>query len=170
MAEYLGLKVSIPSNDTQHIDYLQQQSKNGKLTMPVCNDCSLMHYPPSTMCPECHSTNLGWKPVSGKGTVHSYVVIPHAINPAFKNTGFLPYPLVLIELDEQRGVPTEHRALRMVANIVKDDGNPEVEENLAIGKRVEAKLIELGDGMALPQFKMSNEPPEHTPWQWPSNA
>lgn len=168
MAEYRGLKVVIPENDQPHIQFLQQQSANGQLTMQLCNECDIMRYPPGPMCPECNSSDLGWKTVSGKGTVHSYVMIPHAINPAFKD--FLPYPLVLIELDEQRGVPTEHRALRVVANVVRDDGSPETEENMAFGKRVEATLIDLGDGMALPQFKLSDEAPEHETWQWPTDA
>ena len=39
--------------------------------------------------------------------------------------------------------------------------------NVAIGKRVQVKMIDLGDGWALPQWQLSDEPPEHDPWQAP---
>ena len=31
-------------------------------------------------------------------------------------------------------------------------------------------MIEMGDGMALPQFRLSDEDPEHEIWQFPENA
>ena len=39
--------------------------------------------------------------------------------------------------------------------------------NVAIGKRVQVKMIDLGDGWALPQWQLSDELPEHDPWQAP---
>ena len=81
-----------------------------------------------------------------------------------------PYALVLVELDEQRGQPSPDRSLRVAANCIDADGNPEKEENVAIGKRVEVTMIDMGDGMALPQFRLSDEPPEHEPWQFPADA
>jgi hypothetical protein len=36
---------------------------------------------------------------------------------------------------------------------------------VAIGKRVEVCFVDLSDDFALPQFRLSAEAPEHTPWQ-----
>jgi hypothetical protein len=111
--------------------------------------------------------------VSGKGTIYSYQIVTQAIQPAFRD--WVPYAIVLVDLDEQRRVPWrnaeegEYVSVRMVANLVKpnDPTKPEDQENVAIGKRVEVCFIDLDDKMALPQFRLSNEPPEHTPWRAP---
>jgi hypothetical protein len=82
---------------------------------------------------------------------------------------------VLVDLDEQREVPRrggledEYVSLRIVANLVQvdDPTAPEDEANVAIGKRVEVCFLDVDDTMALPQFRLSAEPPEVTPWQAP---
>ena len=59
-------------------------------------------------------------PVEGKGTVHSYTEVHHAIQPAFK--AHTPYLVLLVDLDTQKGKPTEHEALRVVGNLATPDG------------------------------------------------
>ena len=167
MPQYRGLEVVVPENDLPHREYLARQS-SGRLTLQKCDVCGLFRYPPGPLCPDCNSSSLSWEPLSGKGTIYSYVIVPHAVNPAFRD--WAPYPLVLVELDEQRGEPSEHRALRMVANVVDAGGNPELEENLAIGKRVEVTMADLGDGWALPLFRLSDENPEREPWQFAAGS
>ena len=54
--------------------------------------------------------------MSGKGTIYSYEIIVHAIQAGFREIA--PYAVVVVELDEQRGVPTEHEGLRLVANLL----------------------------------------------------
>ena len=63
--------------------------------------------------------NLGWswQALSGKGTIYSYEIVHHAIQPGFKDS--TPYATILVELDEQRGRPTPDESLRIVANLVK---------------------------------------------------
>ena len=67
--------------------------------------------------------------------------------------------MVLIELDEARGEYGEGRALRIIGNLLDADGKPEQLQNVAIGKRVEVTMVDLGDGWALPQWRLSDEPP-----------
>ncbi len=57
------------------------------------------------------------------------------MNRAFRD--WTPYPVILVELDEQRGQPTADRSLRIASNCIDADGNPEQEKNIGIGKRVE---------------------------------
>ena len=61
-----------------------------------------------------------WTPVEGKGAVHSYSEVHHAIQPAFK--AHTPYLVLLVDLDTQKGKPTEHEALRVVGNLATPDG------------------------------------------------
>lgn len=173
MAQWLNAQIMIPENDHENRAFFEQQGSNGgTLMLPHCNDCDMMHYPPRTMCPDCRSKNLGYKAVSGKGTIHSYFILSQPIHPAFH-----PHPnapITLIELDEQKGVskggdrtkqPAEFRALRVVGNIVQSDGSFEDPANVAVNKRVQVKMIDLGDGMALPQWTLSDEAPDGEPWQ-----
>ena len=57
--------------------------------------------------------------MSGRGHIYSYEIVAHAIQPGFKE--WTPYAVVLVELDEQRGKPTAHEALRIIANLVTPD-------------------------------------------------
>jgi uncharacterized OB-fold protein len=91
--------------------------------------------------------------------------VAHAIQPGFKE--WTPYPVVLVELDEQRSHPTEHEALRVIANLLTPDFRPEQEANVAIGKRVRAIFQDLSDDFALPQFTLTDELPVGRVWQLP---
>ena len=173
MAQWLNAELMIPPNDAPNKEFYEAQS-GGTLKLPKCNDCDMMMYPIRTMCPDCRSKDIGYQEVSGKGTIHSYYILSQPIHPAFH-----PHPntsIALIELDEQKGVggggdrtvqPNEFRALRLIGNILKDDGSFEDPENVAINKRVQVKIVDMGDGMGLPQWTLSGEPSDGTEWQVP---
>ena len=86
----------------------------------------------------------------------------HTVIPAFRD--WAPFPIVLVELDEQRGHPDPYDGLRITANLVDENMGPEKEENVAIGKRVEVVFHDGDDGFALPQFRLSDEQPEGAVW------
>jgi uncharacterized OB-fold protein len=173
MAKWLEAEVVVPDNDHENRKFFQEQA-GGQLRLPHCKSCDMMHYPIRPMCPDCRSTDIDFKTVSGKGTIHSYFVLTEPIHPSF-----YPHrdaPIALIELDEQRGVskggdrtiqPAEFRALRLVGNILKADGSFEDVAQVAIGKRVQVKIVDLGDGFGLPQWTLSSEAPEGRVWQVP---
>jgi uncharacterized OB-fold protein len=91
--------------------------------------------------------------------------VVHAIQPGFKE--WAPYPVVLVELDEQRGQPTPDEALRIIANLVKPDGAAEEEKKVAIGARVRVTFDDLAPHFALPQFTLTDEPPKGRVWRLP---
>jgi uncharacterized protein len=101
-----------------------------------------------------------------RARLHLYEIVAHAIQPGFKD--WTPYPVVLVELDEQRAKPTEHEALRIIANLVTPDFRPEAEKNVAIGKRVRVIYQDIADDFALPQFTLTDEPPLGRVWSFPS--
>jgi uncharacterized OB-fold protein len=162
--QHRGLTLLVPDNDSEFQEYFIH-ARAHRLVVRKCSACGLMRYPPTHACPWC--TDLGWTchEVSGKGTIYSYEIDDHAIQPGFKEVA--PYPVELEELDEQRGAPTPDEALRMVANLVKPGGGMEDEKNVAIGKRVQVVFEDLADHMALPQFALTDEPPQGRVWRFP---
>jgi uncharacterized OB-fold protein len=44
----------------------------GRLMLPVCEDCGRAHWYPRALCPLCGSEKLRWTPASGRGTVHAF--------------------------------------------------------------------------------------------------
>jgi uncharacterized protein len=165
VVEYRGMQLIVPENDSEFLGYFEA-ARQHRLVMKKCTACNLMRYPPGSGCPWCMSLEWTWQEVSGKGTIYSYEIVVHAIQPGFRAVA--PYPVVVVELDEQRGVPNEHDGLRLVANLVDQQFQPEIEQNVAIGKRVNVVFQDLSEELALPQFTLSNEPPEGPVWQFPS--
>jgi hypothetical protein len=107
--------------------------------------------------------------VDGRGVVYSYSEVRHAIQPAFRP--HVPYLLLLVELDTQRGQPTADEALRLNGNLVTADGRlapPELVREVGIGTRVRMVFAEVAPGLALPQWTVdeSAQQPAH-PWRYP---
>jgi uncharacterized OB-fold protein len=159
---YRGMTLVIPDNDSEWVEYFRH-AREGRLVMRACTGCGLMRYPPTHACPWCQEPGWTWQEVSGRGTIYSYETVVHAIQPGFRE--LTPYTVVLVELDEQRGVPTPDEALRVIANLVKPDFTPEVEVQVAIGKRVRVAFQVLADHIALPQFTLTDEPAEGRVWR-----
>lgn len=44
------------------------------LHLQQCDDCGRFRYPPAPNCPHCLSLSQHWQPVSGQGTILSWVV------------------------------------------------------------------------------------------------
>src|SRR6476661_5716608 len=167
-ADYLGMGLRLEDLDGENVAYFKHCAEHS-FHLQQCADCKLLRYPPTTACPWCMSRESQWVPVEGRGTVHSYTEVHHAIQPAFRP--FVPYLVLLVELDTQRGEPTEHEALRVVGNLVSPDGHlvgPDVVATVGIGSRVRMVLVPVADGLAIPNWTIDDdtEQPEH-PWRCP---
>ena len=162
--EYRGLGINIPDNDSEYKEYFEAAGEH-RLVVRKCLGCSLLRGEPGRGCPWCASLEWEWHEVSGKGTIYSYQIVAHSVLPGFRD--WSPYPIVLVELDEQSGQPTPGDGLRITANLLDENMVPEKEENVAIGSRVEVMFMDLESGLTLPQFKLSNEPPQGPVWRHP---
>jgi len=162
--EYRGMNLVVPDNDSEWREYFVL-AREHRLMLRTCSACHLKRYPPSHGCPWCGDLRWTWGEVSGKGHIYSYEIVAHAIQPGFKD--WTPYPVVLVELDEQRGTPTEHEALRIIANLVTPDFRPEAEAKVAIGNRVRVIFQDIAENFALPQFTLTDEPPVGRVWSFP---
>ena len=159
--QYRGMALIVPDNDSEWKEFYEH-ARAHRLVVRKCKACGLMRYPPTHACPWCMELGWTWHEVSGRGTIYSYEIVAHAIQPGFKE--MTPYAVVLVELDEPRGQPTPDEALRVIANLVKSDFTPEAEANVQIGRRVRVVFQDLADHMALPQFTLTDEPPVGRVW------
>lgn len=117
--EYLGMQLRIDAADHENLAYFRYCAE-GDFRLQWCTSCNLFRYPPTTACPWCGHPDSEWKPVEGKGTIYSYGEVHHAIQPAFKD--HLPYHILIVELDTQKGKPGPYDAIRVIGNLSTSDG------------------------------------------------
>jgi uncharacterized OB-fold protein len=163
----MGMTLSVDDLDGENLTYFKHCSQHD-FHLQKCDDCSLLRYPPNTGCPWCGGANATWTRVEGKGEVHSYEEVHHAIQPAFK--GHTPYMVLLVDLDTQKGKPTEVEALRVVANLTTPDGTlapPDMVRKVGIGTRVRMVFADVADGLSLPQWTIDETAPQPAkPWRY----
>jgi uncharacterized protein len=113
-----------------------EAANNHRLELPRCNACGKFWFPPSRSCPHCLAADFAWTPVSGRGTVFSFVVFHRVYHPAYE--GEVPYVVALIALEE---------GPRMLSNVV---GIPP--EQVRCDMPVKVVFDDVADGVALPKF------------------
>ncbi|MHA3792722.1 FAS1-like dehydratase domain-containing protein [Sphingomonas sp. YL-JM2C] len=96
-----------------------------------------LRHPPGPMDPLTGSLDFEIVEASGRGTIHSFVVMHQPRLPGFA----YPLPVVLVELEE---------GVRIVANMI--DAAPEAVE---IGRAVVADFVEVEPGYLLPAFRFA---------------
>lgn len=164
---HLGMNLTVDDLDIENIAYFGHCAKHD-FHLQKCDDCKLLRYPPTTACPFCTCLESTWVPVEGKGTVHSYGEVHHGIQPQFQKA--TPYMILMVDLDTQKGAPTEHDALRVVCNLVGPDGALASRDQVArvgIGTRVKMVFNDLSPGLSLPQWTIDEAAPQPTPWRYP---
>jgi uncharacterized OB-fold protein len=164
--EYLGMKLVLGDHDPENRDFFAWCGRH-ELRLQRWKSNGLMSYPPGTACPWDGTPEFEWEPIEGRGSVMSYSEVHHAIMPMFKE--HLPYLLLRVELDTQRGQPTEHEAIRFLGNLVMPDGAfapHEVVEQVGIGSRVRVVYVDVGEGLAIPQWTLDEAAAQPTPWRY----
>ncbi len=164
---WLGMSLVVDENDRENHTFFSWCGKH-ELRLQRWKSNGMLSYPPGTASPWDGSSECEWDAVEGRGTVMSYSEVHHPILPAFRE--LVPYLLLLVELDDQRGQPTEHEALRILANLVTSDGElapPEMVKRVGIGTRVRMVFADVGEGFALPQWTIDEEAEQETPWRYP---
>lgn len=96
-----------------------------------------LRHPPGPMDPVTGSLDFDIVEASGRGTIHSFVVVHQPRLPGFQ----YPLSIVLVELEE---------GVRIVANMI--DAAP---GDVAIGRAVIADFIEVEPGYVLPAFRLA---------------
>ena len=166
--EYLGMTLTIDDVDEENREFFRY-CHAGDFRLQRGRESGLLRYPPTTACPWTSDRESEWVSVEGKGTVHTYTEVHHPIQPAFRD--LVPYLILLVDLDTQKGEPTEHEALRVAGNLVTPDGAfapPEMIERVGIGTRVRMVFVEVCEGMSIPHWTIDAEAEQpDPPWRYP---
>jgi uncharacterized OB-fold protein len=120
-----------------------EAARQERLVIQRCKDCRYYNHPPKPACDNCMSENLGFEPVSGRGTIWSRTVMYHKNVPGFEND--VPYLNVVVELEEQPD-------LLMITNLpgsAPEDGK--------VGTPVEVVFQRINDEITLPQFRIASD-------------
>ena len=125
-----GLPAPAPEPDGLSAPYWAGLLK-GHILIQRCGKCRGWQWGPEWICHRCHSFDLEWVDIKGKGRIYSYQRPHHPVHAALNAHG--PYIIVLVELPEYGNV-------RMVGNLL---GDPK--QAVTIGAAVEA-VFEPHDG------------------------
>lgn len=107
-----------------------------RLIMPKCDACGTMAFSPTVACSACAGGDFTWTPVSGRGTIFSFVIYHRVYHPAFKDK--VPYVVAVVELEE---------GPRIISNIA---GMPI--EDVVCDMPVTVVYEEVRDGYLIPKF------------------
>ncbi len=123
-APYLPAGLPLPAAAVDGLDTeYWEAARRHELVVQHCRSCGGFQWGPEWLCHHCHSFDLGWQQVSGRGVIYSWERVWHPVHPALKEA--CPYLVVLVELPDAGNV-------RMVGNLL---GDPLQE--VAIGAPVE---------------------------------
>lgn len=107
--------------------------------LQYCDSCGDAHVPESPVCPRCLSEQQSWRPVSGKGTLESWVDFHRAYWDGFGPE--LPYRACLVRLDE---------GPLIVSNLVGE------QSGTRRGARLHVVFESIADDLALPKFALDD--------------
>lgn len=135
---YLPEGMPIPRPTLDDAPYWEA-CRRGELVIRYCAACARHFHPPLPTCPRCGAFDVGWRKVSGRGTIYTWTVGHHPVHAALR--GQPPYNVVAVLLDDADDV-------RIVSNVI--DIPP---EELAFGLPVEVVFEAASDGSRLPRFR-----------------
>jgi len=113
------------------------------LVIARCSRCTELSHPPDIVCPRCHHADpeFVFEPVSGDGTVRSWVTLHQSFLPGFD--ALLPVVLVDVALDEQPDV-------RLIGRLLNGP-----DARLTLGSRVRVAFEDLAPDIAVPAFTLA---------------
>lgn len=114
-----------------------EAASRGELSIQRCRPCARHYFYPRPSCPYCGSTDVEWVTVSGRASLHSYL-ITHIPAPGFEQDA--PYAIAVVELAE---------GPRLMSNIVGIENTPEA---LNLDMELEVDFEKVGD-VSLPVFR-----------------
>lgn len=109
-AIYLPEQLPRPEGDILSAPYWDGLREE-RILVQRCDACASWQWGPEWICHRCHSFDLTWTEISGKGRIFSWERVWHPVHPALKNFG--PYLIVLVEIPDAQSI-------RMIGNLLGD--------------------------------------------------
>jgi uncharacterized OB-fold protein len=110
----------------------------GQLRVQRCGACGTLRHYPRPMCPACHSLEVDWLTLAGRGTVHSWTRPHQSALPGFADQ--VPFTLVTVDMAE---------GVRVLGRLLDTDPSA-----LAIGAAVSATVELAPSGQPQPVFRL----------------
>ena len=123
----------------------------GELRIQACAACGRRRMPPRPMCPWCHSLELRWDLMSGRGRVWSFVIAHPPLLAAYAEVA--PYNVAVIELEDDPSI-------RLVGNLTSAPDAAWVSgeaSTIEIGQAGRVSFGDPVDGIALPRWVRSRD-------------
>lgn len=130
--------VPVPDELTQPYWDAVNQSR---LLVQLCGNCKKFQHPPEKNCPACGSGNVGYVPVSGRGSVYTYSIVHDTRVRGLME--YQPFPLIGVELEGAPGVV-------VLSDLVGDT------TGLHIGAPVMVDFEQVAPGRRVPLFRLVN--------------
>jgi uncharacterized protein len=134
----------IPRTDDPDTAGFFDAARRGELAIRICDSCGTVLHTPRAYCSACGSWDSSWRAVRPTGTLYSWTVTRHQVNPEFP----VPYTVVLVQLDDAPDV-------RLLGHL---PGTPD----LTGGQPMVARFEETAPGVVIPQWEPIARPAEHT--------
>jgi uncharacterized protein len=125
---------------TQETRPFWEAAARGKLSLPRCDRCGELLFPPPPRCPRCLSDDLRWSELSGSGRLRSWTTIHADLSSGIKP----PFVIGEVELDEQAGLVIVGLIVGTALDRIKSGSRVKV-------TFVQSRLPEI----AYPQFELS---------------
>ena len=90
-----GLAQPAPARDGVDLPFWEG-AREHRLVLQKCASCGRFQMPPEWICHHCHSFDLEWGEVEGRGTIFSWMRVHHANLPSLQDR--VPYLVVVVEL------------------------------------------------------------------------
>lgn len=112
----------------------------GQLRVQRCAACGKLRHYPRPMCPACHSFEVEWVALAGRGRVHSWARPHQSALPGFADQ--VPFTLVTVDMAE---------GVRVLGRLVEGDGAA-----LQVGDAVVMSVEPAPSGLPQPVFRLTN--------------
>jgi len=122
---------------TEHNRPFWEAARAHRLVLPHCPHCDKVFFPIGPVCPDCFALDLGWKQVSGRGTISSFVIFHQPFFAFYKDK--VPYAVAQVQLEE---------GPRFNGNVLGIEPG-----EVRIGMEVETCFETVSDEITLTQFK-----------------
>jgi len=127
--------------DQTRLHRFYERLREGRLSTTRCSRDDLLHWPPRTACPKCHTEILDWVDLPERGRVYAFSAVLAGAPYGMEDE--VPFAVGLVDLD---GVP-----LRLFGRI---EGRPWTA--LRIGEPVRVETYDIGDGRMFYRFRVAD--------------
>lgn len=125
--------------------------KEHAMKIQKCNDTGKYFFYPRGLSPFTGSTNISWEPVSGRGEIYGFTIIPSQRSawPGFE----APYVVAMVELEEGA------RLMTNIVNVIENEDASveekfeELKNKIHVGMKVKVVYDDVTDEITLPKFE-----------------